>query len=76
MNHRLSKEIDMPNDPDLLSSPELPDEAVAALSDLLDVFYVRFQDHYFAQLHRYYQDWPAPDRYNDQIALPLDDPPF
>lgn len=66
----------MRNDPDQLNFPQLPDQAVAALSDLLDVFYVRFQDHYFAQLHRYYHDWPEPDQYNDQIALPLDDPPF
>ena len=76
MNHQKSEAITMHHDPDPLTFPELPDEAVAALSDLLDVFYVRFQDHYFDQLHRYYYDWPEPDRYNDQIALPLDDPPF
>jgi hypothetical protein len=76
MKHRQSKATHMHHDPDQLNFPELPDEAVAALSDLLDVFYVRFQDHYFAQLHRYYHDRPQPDRYNDQIALPLGDPPF
>ena len=76
MNHPPLKEINMHDDPDLLAFPDLPDEAVAALSDLLDEFYVRFQDRYFAQLHRHYHDQPQPDRYNDQIALPLDDPPF
>ena len=66
----------MHDDPALFAFPELPDEAVAALSDILDEFYVRFQDHYFAQLHRYYHDRPVPDRYNNQIALPFDNPPF
>ena len=42
----------------------------------LDQFYVRSQDHYFAQMHRYYHDRPQPNRYNNQIALPLADPPF
>ena len=66
----------MDEDPRLYPFPELPDEAVAALSDCLDELYTRFHDHYFGQLHRYYHDRPEPDRYNDQIALPLGDPPF
>lgn len=63
-------------DPDLFVFPELPDEAVIAVNDFLEEFYTRFQNHYFAQMHRYDQGRSDPDRYNDQIALPLDDPPF
>jgi len=67
-------------DPDLFVFPELPDEAVIAVKDFLEEFYTRFQNHYFAQMHRYDHDRPDPDpdpdRYNDQIVLPLDDPPF
>lgn len=47
-----------------------------AVNDFIEEFYTRFQNHYFAQMHRYDQGRPAPDRYNVQIALPLDDPPF
>lgn len=63
-------------DPDLFVFPELPDEAVIAVNDFLEEFYTRFQNHYFAQMHRYDQRRPDPHRYKDQIALPLDDPPF
>ena len=34
--------------------PELPDEAIIAINDFLEEFYIRFQEHYFAQMHRYY----------------------
>lgn len=55
--------------------PDLPDEAVIALNAFLEEFYVRFQNHYFAQMHRYYHDHPDPAP-PDPTPLPLDDPPF
>jgi hypothetical protein len=67
----------MNNDPNLFPFPDLPDEAVAALSDLLDELYNRFQSHYFEQLRRYYAEISDPNNYADeQSALPLNDPPF
>jgi len=66
----------MNDDPDLFAFPELSDEAVVALNDFLEQFYTHFQNHYFAQMHRYYADLPPPDRYADQMPLPLEDPPF
>ena len=56
--------------------PELPDEAIIAINDFLEEFYIRFQEHYFAQMHRYYHDQPRPDPDFRQITLPLSDPPF
>jgi len=64
------------DEPALLSFPDLPDEAVIALNDFIEELYARFQSHYFAQMHRYYQDRPGPHPYEDQMPLPLDDPPF
>jgi hypothetical protein len=64
------------DDPDLFAFPELPDEAVIAINDFIEAFYTRFQNHYFAQMHRYDQTRPDADRYCCQIALPLGDPPF
>ena len=61
---------------DLFVFPELPDEAVIAVNDFIEAFYNRFQNHYFDQMHRYYQRRPDTDRYTVQIALPLGDPPF
>jgi hypothetical protein len=54
--------------------PDLPDEAVIAIDAFLEEFYVRFQDHYFAQMHRYYNQRPDSDL--QQMKLPLPDPPF
>ena len=56
--------------------PELPDEAIIALNDFLEEFYIRFQEHYFAQMHRYYHDQLRPDPDLGQMTLPLADPPF
>lgn len=63
-------------DPDRCAFPELSDETVIAVNDFIEALYTRFQNHYFAQMHRYYHHRPAPDPCNDQIALPLDHPPF
>ncbi len=54
--------------------PELPDEAVVAIGAFLEEFCTRFQNHYFAQIHRYYHD--RPDLGRQQMTLPLPDPPF
>lgn len=62
------------DDPDLFAFPELTDEAAIAINDFIEAFYTRFQNHYFAQMHRY--DHDRHDPYTSQTALPLDDPPF
>ncbi|MDP3939181.1 MAG: hypothetical protein Q8R92_13735 [Deltaproteobacteria bacterium] len=66
----------MHDDTDLFAFPELPDEAVIALDQFLDTFYTHFQNHYFAQMHRWYHELDQRHRDNDQMPLPLDDPPF
>jgi len=63
-------------DADPFQFPELSDDAVIGVNDFLEQLYTHFQNHYFAQMHRHYADLPAPDRYNDQLPLPLHDPPF
>jgi hypothetical protein len=59
----------MGNDLDPFAFPELPDEAVVAIEHFLEDFYTAFQNHYFAQLHRWYHA-QRPD--DDQIPLPPD----
>jgi hypothetical protein len=66
----------VPDGPNFIDFPDLPDEAVIALNNFLEQLYAAFQNHYFAQMHRYYHDDPASDRDNGQRPLPLDDPPF
>jgi hypothetical protein len=63
-----------PSDP--FDFPELPDEAVIAIDTFLEEFYTRFQNHYFAQIHRYYHDRPGANPDYPQMTLPLSDPPF
>jgi hypothetical protein len=63
-------------EPDFIPFPELPDEAVIALSEFLETFIIRFQNRYFAQIHRYYNDRPTSrEDYGDSMP-PLSDPPF
>ena len=62
--------------PDPFAFPEISDEAVIAVNDFLEQFYTHFQNHYFAQMYRYYHDLHEQARRTDQIPLPLDDPPF
>jgi hypothetical protein len=67
----------MNDDLDLFVFPEISDEAVIALDQFLEEFYTRFQNHYFAQMHRYHADLPDPPRSLNQLPLPLADPsPF
>ncbi len=56
--------------------PELPDEAIIAINNFLEEFYTRFQNHYFAQMHRYYEQWTEEPPELNQMRLPLPDPPF
>jgi hypothetical protein len=56
--------------------PKLPDEAIIAINNFLEEFYIRFQEHYSDQVHRYYHDRPRPDTDRGQMTLPLSDPPF
>ena len=67
----------MHDDTDPFAFPELPDEAVVALDQFLEAFYTHFQNHYFAQMHRWYHALDQRQSYDDdQMPLPLDDPPF
>jgi hypothetical protein len=61
---------------DAFDFPDLPDEAVVAIDNFLTEFLTRFQDHYFAQMLRYYHDRPEENRDYPQMTLPLSDPPF
>jgi hypothetical protein len=44
----------MTEDTDPFVFPDMPDEAVVAIDKFLEAFYLRFQNHYFAQMHRWY----------------------
>jgi hypothetical protein len=67
----------MPDDTEPFTFPELPDEAVAALNEFLEAFYNHFQNHYFAQLHRWYHALDQREHYQDPLpSPPHDDPPF
>jgi len=46
----------MSNELDAFAFPELPDEAVVAINNFIEHFYNAFQNHYCAQLHRWYHD--------------------
>ena len=62
----------MHEDTDRFVFPELPDEAVIALEHFLEEFYTAFQNHYFAQMHRWYHELAQRKRGDDQLPLPLD----
>jgi hypothetical protein len=57
--------------------PDMPDEAVAAIHEFLEELYLRFQNHYFAQMHRWYHEPDEPEgRHDPTPSPPLQDPPF
>ena len=59
--------------------PEMPDEAVLAIDQFLEGFYHRFQNHYFAQMHRWYHaldEREARDSHISSRPPPLNDPPL
>jgi hypothetical protein len=67
----------MNEDTDRFVFPDMPDEAVVAINQFLEAFYHRFQNHYFAQLHRWYHALEQPEHYNDPMpSRSLPDPPF
>ena len=65
----------MSDDPRLLAFPDLSDEAVIALHDLLEMVTICFENRYFTQLRRIYYTPPS-TFHADQQILPFDDPPF
>jgi len=62
----------MNDDTDPFVFPELPDEAVVALDQFLEDFYTAFQNHYFAQLHRWHHELAQRKREDNQMPLPFD----
>jgi hypothetical protein len=68
----------MNEDTDPFIFPDLPDEAVIAVDQFLEAFYHRFQNHYFAQMHRWYHALDEHRESNRGLppTLPLKDPPF
>jgi hypothetical protein len=62
----------MPEDTDRFVFPELPDEAVIALELFLEELYTAFQNHYFAQMHRWYHELAQHQPGHEQMPLPLD----
>jgi hypothetical protein len=68
----------MTEDTDPFVFPDMPDEAVVAIHQFLEAFYHRFENHYFAQMHRWYHglDERESDRRCATNPTPLKDPPF
>lgn len=66
--------------PFVLNLPELSDEAVVALHSFFQDVLDRFENQYFAQMHRYYQDVEQQRRRHrlERREPPPaeDDPPF
>ena len=57
--------------------PELPDEAAAAIDQLLEDIYHRLQHHYGLQLYRWYHALDEREaRHHPTPSSPLTDPPF
>jgi hypothetical protein len=68
-----------PDHPFVLNLPELSDEAVVAVHSFLQDLLDRFENQYFAQMHRYYQDVEEERRQHhaeQRQPQPADDPPF
>ena len=60
-----------------INLPPLSDEAAVAVHDVLSAFVLHIESHYFAQIHRYYQD-----QFANNLSVPpplrqpsVDDPP-
>lgn len=58
--------------------PPLSDEAAVAVHDVLNEFVLLIESHYFAQIHRYYQDQFANNLGQSPPLRPpsVDNPPF
>ncbi len=67
----------MDQDTDPFVFPDMPDEAVVAIDQFLEAFYNHFQNHYFAQMHRWYHALNEREHCHDPMPWrPLPDPPF
>jgi hypothetical protein len=67
----------MNEDTDPFVFPDMPDEAVVAIEQFIEAFYHRFENHYFAQLHRWYHALDQRARDNDPMPSRTPcDPPF
>jgi hypothetical protein len=67
----------MDQDTDPFVFPDVPDEAVAVIHEFLEEFYLRFQNHYFAQMHRWYHALDELEvRHDPTPSPPLKDSPF
>ena len=65
------------DDTEPLAFPDLPDEAVVAINEFLEAFYNHFQNHYYAQMHRWYDALNEREHRRHPTPLPpLTDPPF
>jgi hypothetical protein len=58
--------------------PHLSDEAAVEIRDFLYDFIERFESHYGAKIHRFYEDRSAHNivQYHPSDHAPDDDPPF
>ncbi len=58
--------------------PSLCDEAVVEIHDFLNEFLLRFESHYFAQIHRFYGEQFDNNHVqpNQTVQPPDEDPPF
>lgn len=60
----------------VIKLPELSDDAVVALHDVLQDILDHFENQYFAQIHRYHQDLQDECRELPTPPPSLPDPPF
>jgi hypothetical protein len=56
--------------------PQLSDEAVVEILDFLQVFTTDFENRYFGQIHRYYEDRSRHNIVQDNPCVNIDGPPF
>jgi hypothetical protein len=67
----------MTEDTDPFVFPDMPDEAVVAINQFLEDFSRHFQNHYFAQMHRWYHALDEREsKRGPPPTIPLKDPPF
>ena len=57
----------MDQDTDPFVFPDMPDEAVVAIDQFLEAFYNHFQNHYFAQMHRWHHAVHQREHYHDPM---------
>ena len=55
---------------------EISDETVVEILDFLHLFMTDFENRYFAQIHRYYNDRSRHNILPDNTVVETNDPPF